>query len=74
MIYSLKVQMLFSILIAIGCVISPIFASIVVSGAAACALGALGVFAYAGGPDHPVNRVLSIFPKAFRFLRQKTAL
>lgn len=71
MIYSLKIQMLFSILMAIGCVVSPLFAALVVSGAGACALGVVGVYAVYGSHEHPITRTVRMIGKGYRLLADK---
>ncbi|MDE1153459.1 MAG: hypothetical protein PW788_13060 [Micavibrio sp.] len=57
MIASLKLQILFSIFITLGCIVSTVFASAVLAGALAAAIGCFYAISKIGGHDHPLNRV-----------------
>ncbi len=57
MLHSLKIQILFTVLLAIGCIASHIFASAVLAGVFACGLAVMVVISKTGGADHPINQL-----------------
>jgi len=61
MMASLKLQILGALLIVLGCIVSTVFASAVLAGALACAIGCFYAISKIGGRDHPVNLVTSRF-------------
>ncbi len=77
MLHSFKVQILFTVLLTIGCIASHIFASAVLAGAFACALAVTVVISKTGGADHPINlfrrAVAEFLSTNFRRLREKAS-